>query len=111
MSGPLTIKEAAKCKSCDKVGKLIISQRIKSPSNNKVMDVAVYECPEPLCLKSGPNHRWIVQSDLEGFVYERGHGIRGHDKEFPEKSAEQQSKGRQHLENLLESEYTETDQD
>lgn len=97
----ISLDKAARCKSCDEPGAVIISQRLWSHKLNEPVDVAVYECPRTLCLNGGPDNRWIVQSDLNGVVYEREHGERGHDKEFPQRSEESRSKGRQVVEDAL----------
>ena len=97
-----TIEEAAKCSVCGKVGEVIISQPTYD-ANGLEIDVAVYGCPETLCLQSGK--RWVVQSDNQGNVPIRNHGPRGLDKDFPEMTAGSLHNARAKVEDILQREY------
>lgn len=110
-SSPVPIEEAAKCPKCGKEGK--IKQAVRNAMDTMTGkrtgdDVVVYICDTEIC--TWYNTGWVVQSDKNGNVYERNHGPRGIDKQFPAMTPDQLSRGRAEVEDIIRREHNKNEE-
>lgn len=99
---PVRVEEASKCPKCKIVGVLQSTEHIGAMDprgDGKEWDLAAYVCATEGCEWFGTG--WAVQSDADGFVFERERGERGMDKTFTTLSPDLKSAGRRYLEDIV----------
>lgn len=100
---PVPLEQAARCPKCDKPGQLTMVKPV--PIEQGGGHVNVYNCDNDRCVWGEQGSGWIVQTDERGFVFERDHGPRGMDKDFPKMSPDALARGRRNLEDVIREEH------